>query len=374
MFEETKTADEPAGSMVDNITHLPETIHNHAIHLGEQTADMIAKRMTEQLVTTAKDYLASLLSQKQSIENSTSNLAVLMQRVNIQKSFITRMSEWYGQKTWFEKASLGVMFVAAVSLLGAIVNLAIVFGVLALGLYGAITSILQEHYDINITRDERFCSGIRAMEESLAESVEHLKELEGHLRIILIELAEKNVQSAEHLLQFEKNIRVMNEKIVCFEQVVTELERIKLQLTDENAQIKTQLNTAYIDLEAANHTLIQRNTELDSIQREMSDTNQRIADKTSELNALCEKFQADSKTLSVLIEGYERQLQRLSTNASVPAPDEGMNASMRETVALRKLTDESIAKDNELMARIRLSRQARQDVSPHHASVHLSLS
>ena len=47
---------------------------------------------------------------------------------------------------------------------------------------------------------------------------------------------------------------------------------------------------------------------------------------------------------------------------------------MRETVALRKLTDESIAKDNELMARIRLSRQARQDVSPHHASVNLSRS
>ena len=100
MFEETDTPAAPAGSIIDSITGLPETIRSNAIHLAEQTADLAAKKMTDHLVNTAKHYLEALLSQKQSIEDSTSNLALLMQRVNSQKSFITHASEWYGQKTW----------------------------------------------------------------------------------------------------------------------------------------------------------------------------------------------------------------------------------------------------------------------------------
>ncbi len=299
---------------INNPSSTPNRFYNGFTQCAEQVAQIAANKAADYLINDAKNQLNELLTQQRVIEESSSHLSLLMQRYQLKTSQLSQYADWYAQQPWYEKAYWGTLLMSFSALMGAVFNLAALFTLVSGTILYALTFLLQEHHDITLERDTRFCEDIRMMEARLAASIDTLKTLENALRNKLIELSEKNTQSAEHIKHMETHLNHLTHQIHRFEDTILLMEIAQTASNNENAKIRALLEAALIDAQQAKDARNHQTDELIAIQHQLQDTQARLSTKTDDFSVLCDTIQTDSETLSTLKAGFQTQLSRLQTD------------------------------------------------------------
>ena len=254
-----------------------------------QPADDMSQKNTEFLRESAEQELRSLLMQKKVIHDYSSHLSQFIEQQYKQKSRLTDLSAWYARQAWYEKISTGLLFAGAAALIGAIANMAVLCAILATAIYCALATLLIEHDDINRQREQSLTTTIVSMSQLFSDSGQTLQTIEQSLHDILIELAKRNVQSAEFILQLEHTHRT---------------------LQAEHTEIKNQLTTAIQETQSAQNRLTQESVLLAQTRAQLDDTNKKMAKNNTELSTICNNFKALYSSASVAHYGQNAHLAK----------------------------------------------------------------
>ena len=166
----------PLQNMMEEMKRLRQVAGEHVINTAADAADATAKKTAEYLMDAAIQRLQDLIEQEQTNEQVQSCLHTLMRRFN-EKSTITDAIEWYGRKTILQKAGVGVVFVAASALVGALFSLTALFTLLSIGIFYIAETLLTEHYELTERQKTDLAQDIERMEQALFASVACLKEV-----------------------------------------------------------------------------------------------------------------------------------------------------------------------------------------------------
>lgn len=230
-----------------------------------------------------------------------SSLKRLMDRYNQGKSYLATMIDWYGQTSWLGKAVMGLAFVAIGALIGSIIQLAIVFAILASCLYLVMHFFTMDELNIKNAREPQLVADIKMQEKSHEQTATKLNDYVQKLDTLNQKIYTPNPGSVDNshadvplldreihsdLAQFEHDINILKEQIKTFEiqiatheQTTTDLKEAKdtlqetcllLQITIDNLTKQiTALNSDVTKLTATNAGLLQQNAALRKTNQEL---------------------------------------------------------------------------------------------------------
>lgn len=309
--EPTSAPSVSAQNLRDKIAELPALVVENVANSATNLTEHVAQKTTAYLIAELESRLATLIAQDNAIQVLKSNLDLLTQKYKLNKSRLTQAADWYGQRTWLQKAALGiawgVLTIAASILASAIITLgaaagaagsvliilSAVIALLVAGLYYKTASLLMEHYNVISGpggRDEKFCNDILDMETKLAASIEYLQKIKNDADIILVALNNNELQSAQHLLAFEKKVSLLNNQIEDFIKTINASEKTTEALIQQNATMAERFTAIQAELNAAQNTISEQSNKFDSLNNQFAHTNQSLLEREEELMRVHEKF------------------------------------------------------------------------------------
>jgi vacuolar-type H+-ATPase subunit I/STV1 len=185
---------------------------------------------TTELQVEAESQLQQLLAQKKQITEFQSNVELMMQRHAAERSQFNLLAEWYGKKSWWIKASLGLGIASAAAMIGALSGLAIALSILIMALYTYITYLLQNDYNITLARDQRLKEYLQQMEQELVATVNQLSQLEDNLTQVFNSLCLLNMHMTEDIQRFEQQIAELSEQTQQLSDIIQHLNKTDTSL------------------------------------------------------------------------------------------------------------------------------------------------
>ncbi|MDP3705302.1 MAG: hypothetical protein Q8R24_05275 [Legionellaceae bacterium] len=260
----------------------------------------------ETLQRTATEQLNRLLQQERTMDSLHSNLDLLMKRYNIEKSYFSAASDWYGELSWWIKLLLGVVFAGIGAGIGALCNMPILMCCILVVIYLAMVFLFMNHYSLSEKRNKRLCEDIIEIEKSLAETIEHLCALEASLKKVMISLCEINVQTTQDLKQFEEQLRDLNEKLGQYSLVIQTLTEAKDSLVTSTSKINTDLLEAQASYLTYQNTLSEKSQSLHLATLNIHETNHALLNSNEKLDAVSTQFHHHTKRLIQVTENMRQ--------------------------------------------------------------------
>jgi hypothetical protein len=320
-------------TLLDGVTHVPDILRDTMTDAVEQSAQRVALQTAEFLTQSAQAYFQEFLDKKATIDNIDDTLNQLIEHYHAEKSFLTKWTQWFGEMSWFESIGYGVAFITMSAIIGATFNMAALFGLIAIGLYYATSTLLVEHHLITTERDQQLIQGIHAMKTNLADLINQLTELAGRVHAIQCELFQKNRQTTEELDVFKNTVLEMNTHIHTLQETIDALNHAKTLLIDENIRINQEREQINMELQVAHDTLIRQTTRLHDIHLQLEETNHNFLERNQEIIGLRNGFQASITSLAELQKLYQIELTQLQakTTRAINPVDNNPTPTIEET-------------------------------------------
>jgi len=297
---------------------MPVTTATHA-QSSPLLIETISANLSEQaallFVQQAKERVQNMLNQENHIVQMQSNLSVLMERYFLQKSLVDSTSEWYGQRPWWNKTLAAIAFVTLSALIGAIINLAAVLSVVALGIYWATSYVLDNHHTISTVRCDRLASDIKELESALQLEVDELTKIEGTLKQVLISIAESQVRNAENTAAFEQTIVNLSTQIGELTTSIKALGEAKDKLLANNEQLAAQVTLVKDQLKSAQADLKNKVSELDELNERFNSMDTQLSQSSLGLENVEIAYRQRVSALGELEERFKEQLVKLTESS-----------------------------------------------------------
>jgi hypothetical protein len=300
-------------TLLNGVTHVPDILRDTMTDAVEQSAQRAALQTAEFLTQSAHAYFQEFLDKKATIDNIDDTLNQLIEHYHAEKSLLTKWAQWFGEMSWFETIGYGVTSVAVSAMIGATFNMAALFGLIAIGLYYATSTLLIEHYLITTERDQQLIQGIHAMKTNLADLINQLTELAGRVHTIQCELFQKNRQTTEELDVFKNTVLEMSTHIHTLQETIHALNQARALLMEDNIRIIEERNLINRQLETANETLIQQANQLNDIHLRLEETNASFLNRNNDIINLRENLNTRINDLAELHKLYQIELTRLQS-------------------------------------------------------------
>ena len=350
----------PLQNMMEEMKRLRQVAGEHVINTAADAADATAKKTAEYLMDAAIQRLQDLIEQEQTNEQVQSCLHTLMRRFN-EKSTITDAIEWYGRKTILQKAGVGVVFVAASALVGALFSLTALFTLLSIGIFYIAETLLTEHYELTERQKTDLAQDIERMEQALFASVACLKEVTKKLDDIFLSLLKQSIESAQLLKTFEVQTSTLDGHISEFLSIFSTLNETNATLMRDHQHVVQQLELAHAEIEQDHATMATQSATIDTIRSKLNATNDELRERSSELIAVHAKFKNNLTIISELEVGFKDELYLLKTQSAsnvchqvVPIDAPTLSAQAHSN------TDAFIKQNNNALEMIRLKQAARK--------------
>ncbi|WED44582.1 hypothetical protein [Legionella cardiaca] len=191
----------------------------------------------EEVKKNAFDSIAHLQKQQQRISLFKADLDLLLQRYKSYKSLIGKIADWYQEQSLWRQAILGVLALAAATLVGVLVSMLVTYTLLLMG--GVAVYLLKDHYDTEQQRAEAFCNDVLKMEEDLAQSVKSLNEIEDRLLNMFQLLAKKSEEYAASIEDLKEKIQYLQEQIEFFDKTLKKLQEINEFILADTKEVHT---------------------------------------------------------------------------------------------------------------------------------------
>ncbi len=291
---------------------------NPTTQTGENTQQqnpIKPKRTLDDLKSDASSQLKKILAQGKNIKQFQSNLDLLMQRYHVDDSFFDMAAKGYSNLSWWIKLGMITGTVSLAACIGAACNLVIVLAVVTFVLYAAIALMLENHYSLSLKKDKRISADIIELEASLAESVEHISEIEESLKSVFTSLCEMNLEQAENIAAFKTQINQLEEQITRLTEINGQLDSTKDVLINSTNKMGEAFEKAKTSLSALTDALSNEVEELSNTDDEL------LKDATLLLNdhACLQKISASFDHNHISLSTLTTDLASLVENIKVQA-------------------------------------------------------
>ena len=270
-----------------------------------------------------------------------------MKRYNIGKSYFSQISDWYGEKPWWAKTGLAIVFVGVTTAIGAIANIAIICGIIGFCVYSLITFFLLNHHDATLTRDKRFCNDIVEMESTLASTIESLSKLEDDLNKVLVSLCNENIRLADSTTVYENQIAELGNQVNELTQTVKKLEATKDELCTIHGITKGDMMQANQGLQASHVEISIQSTLLSSTGVKLAESNVQLDTSAHRIGGIEQQYQHHLQNLSSLESDIQKQLDILRGAVQTAHKDENDNQSLK-TAEQAPLDIDTVLMESEL--------------------------
>lgn len=298
-----------------------------------EIASTVAQKTAETLIANAKSQLNHLFEQKNQFVEMKSSLDGLMQRYNLNNSYLNQAAFWYGNKGWFNKLGTGALFVGASALFGAVIQLSALFTVLALTLHYAVTFVLQNHYETTASQQLMLAEDINKIEERVSVSISAFNKAQVELKQTLKLLSQHNIDMAENVSSLLTQITTLNEQNNQFKEAVAKLERLTHSLVANEGNINAGIQKAGDNTQSISNELTQQALKINEINGKLSDRAKSVRSSTDALMVLNDTNLNSLKQLDELETDASQRVAKLLAKAdeALSNSDEYFEQVARET-------------------------------------------
>ena len=305
-------------------------------------------RTLEELKTDATGQLKKILAQGKTIKNFKSNMDLIIKRYHTNDSFIDNLASSYGDLQWWVKLGMLASVVSIGACIGIACNLVIVLAVVTFVLYSSLALILESHHSAMLKRDKKLAEDIVELEESLAESVQHINEIEESLESVLTSLCEMNLQQAEDIEVFETQISELEEHINKLTEINGKLDSTKDVLVDSTQQIGEIFEKAKVSLTELTDSLMRNAEHLDSTDQELLKGTTALLLDQDHLKQISASFDENHSALSSMTEDLvglldTLKIQSAATEAFNEEALEKLSQSINKTLTTTLDTDQVVS-------------------------------
>ncbi len=192
------------------------------------------KELTEQEIN-------KLNSQRLTIESVHSNLDLLLKRYDLEKSYFSQISTWYGAKPWWVKILLFILIAAIGAGIGFLCHMPITIILITSSVYIFFAFFFINHYDIHQKQTKSLCEDIIELEKSLTNTINHFNELSNNLKKMLINCHEFSAQMLTDIQCLQENVNILTQQVGKYELIISELEDTEKSLIQTTQKVKENL-------------------------------------------------------------------------------------------------------------------------------------
>lgn len=324
-----------------NLTENQNDNHNKT----ENNAQFLLLTINQLKFTTDKE-LERIYSQKRVVEETQSNLDLLLKRYNIEKSYFGSVAEWYGSKAWWIKIFIGLAITAIGAALGVLCHAPIIIAIVATVIYLFFTFLFIDHYNVTHKQTKLLCEDILELEKSLGETIKHYNELGERLQKIFESLYQMNTQMSSDLQQFETQISTLRMQIEQYNKIIDNLSQSEKKIVVSSEIIAEKLNHMATDYVSYRQILEQSSDNLISMTEQVSQVNINLRDQTESLRIVQQHYHQETELIAKTASQMNiivAALQDKSNQVSESYSNKGAYTKlMNETDALLLLTEEKL--------------------------------
>lgn len=292
---------------------------DEAMNTSEENGIRSLERTLEELKSDASIQLKKILMQGKNIKKFQSNVDLLVKRYHIEDSIFDKMANQYGNLSWWIKLLMMVAIVSLAVCIGLTCNILIVLAVVTFIFYLAFVLLFENHHIASLKKDKRIFDDIIALEDSLAESIKHINEIEESLKLVLSSLVEINIQQADDIATFKAQVIQLEEQIIKLTEIHANLESTKDNLKDSTAQIGQAFDKTKMTLSELTHSLSQEVEAFTHTDEEYLKGTHLLFDSHAHLQQINGLFGQSHSDLSNLIKGATELLNSLKAKAETTA-------------------------------------------------------
>jgi DNA repair exonuclease SbcCD ATPase subunit len=187
------------------------------------------KQSVEELKSAASEQLKKILEQNKKIEEFNSDMQALMAQIQAEQSVFGKLALWYGDLSWWVK-------LIHIAVVGALCYVSLVVGLVVLALYSIQALLFTDYYNVVEKQNKLLYANIVALEQSLAEAVGQLGEIEDSLKKVFTTFCEMNIAHADDIGVFKEHISKLEEQIQLLNSVTTKVSQTTESLADSTTK------------------------------------------------------------------------------------------------------------------------------------------
>lgn len=264
----------------------------------EQTTDTTREETLEALQKMACSELDKIILQGRAIKSYESSASTLIDKQRIDRSYFDMIALWYGAQAWWAKLALVIAVAVIAAGIGFFIGLLIPLPVVALTLYSVGLLFLENHYQVFNDREVTLSEDVKALEASLAESVECLSDIEQQMKSTFTALFDLHLQQINYTVDFKDQVDALEAQVQSLEVVIEAMKTAKSSL-DESRECIAESARGFAEV---HQTLSNEATTLKEGHLAFSSTVTSLSTKSDALETIQEKFKQDGKELTSLVQ------------------------------------------------------------------------
>src|SRR3990167_4508572 len=183
--------------------------------------------------------LKKIRQNKYHIEETHSNLDLLIKRYNIHQSYIGSITEWYGSCPWWGKILLFIFAAAIGAGIGALFNMPLTISIVFCAAYLFFSYFLINNYNVTEKKLKLLCEDIIELEKDLSLTIRHFNELKRSLNDIFENLFKFNEKLQLNIYNIQKNSDALAKEVFQYKSIIQELTKAKNILCESSDKIST---------------------------------------------------------------------------------------------------------------------------------------
>lgn len=232
-----------------------------------------------------------LNNERRTMQEAHSNLDLLLKRYNLEKSYFSQISNWYGSKAWWVKILLFILLVAISVGVGFLCHAPITFVSITAASYMFFAFFFINHYKITQQQTQRLCEDIIELEKTLHETIKHFNDLSNSLNLIMISSHELNAQMLNETQSLQENIKILNEQIEKYKLIIDDLTVVKESLINTTTKVKENLSTGDKQYQECSIILKDQSSQIISVCDSIKISQESLKNDSQELLDMIDKYQ-----------------------------------------------------------------------------------
>lgn len=221
------------------------------------------------------------------------------------KSYLSYVSRWYAELSWWNKIKLGSALIMASTFIGLAMQAGLLFFIGSCLFYPCLGFLLLEHDAQGRTDTAAFSKQMAALETSLNQIVQ----LQTDLQQIVNAMHEKNNQLTQENELFGAQIETVTKNNITYDSVVAELQKTQLELQQRTQALAT-LQTQATDAQEKTQNAIDEQTQLLSEEGlNLRKTNLALVNEEQRLAQMCLVFENSTARLTMLEQQLQKEVQ-----------------------------------------------------------------
>lgn len=270
------------------------------------------KRNDQLLIDIAERKLEELSEHKRSIGEFESSHELLLKRYQIQSSLFEKMTDTFSSTPFYFKVCVGLLTVSLSALVGAVVNLSLLFAATTAALVGVCSMLLNNHSSCQTQKNKQLKKDLEKMEQDIATEVETLKAIEGELRATLSNIAKENIRLAKNNGELEAMVGKLDEKIGTMGTAIENLTQTKDKVSEANRQLIEEVLALSEKIKSTHKELSIKSAAIPRLAKKLSNRTQELNKTNNALDEMETQYEELLVQLKELEKNSRDQLEKIS--------------------------------------------------------------